>query len=59
MPYISEMTMYPNAPTSELLKQWITELTNYSPQQVNTVISQIEYGKTPQITQCKLTSRQS
>lgn len=57
MPYISETTIFPNDPTRELLKDWITELTNYSPQQVNTVISQIEHGKKPQTTQCNLTSR--
>lgn len=48
MPQISEITMLPNAHTLESLKHWITELTSYSPQQVDTVISKIEQEQTAQ-----------
>ncbi|NJK29709.1 MAG: hypothetical protein HC790_01435 [Acaryochloridaceae cyanobacterium CSU_3_4] len=42
MPNVSEMRITPNAVTQDLMKQWLTELTSYTPQQVDRVIAQIE-----------------
>ncbi len=55
MPYITKKFIVTNGPTPKSLKHWITELTNYTPHQVDTVISQIEYRKIPQSPQKNLT----
>ncbi len=38
----SEMSARSNALSQDLIKQWLTELTSYTPQQVDTAIAQIE-----------------
>lgn len=42
MPSTSKMTTSPNLVSPDLVKQWLTELTSYTPQQVDTAIAQIE-----------------
>lgn len=56
MPYINEIAISSNTLTPELLKKWITELTAYTPQQVNIVISEIEQKSTAKTAQYNLTS---
>lgn len=43
---ISEMSASPNALPPDLIKQWLTELTSYTPQEVDTAIAQIEQQRT-------------
>ncbi len=42
MPTVSEIKTSLNAPTEEMLKHWLTELTTYTPHQVDAAIAQIE-----------------
>lgn len=46
MLYNSETTTAPNTVSQDLMKQWLTELTSYTPQQVDTAIAQIEEQRT-------------
>lgn len=38
--------IYPPHPTTELLKHWISELTDYSPQQIEAIMARIEQKET-------------
>lgn len=38
----TEKPIYPPYPTTELLKHWISELTDYSPQQIESILERIE-----------------
>lgn len=38
----AEKSIYPLHPTTKLLKHWISELTDYSPQQIESILEIIE-----------------
>lgn len=42
MPTVSETKTSFNAPTDDMLKHWLTELTCYTPHQIDAAIAQIE-----------------
>ncbi|ABW26179.1 MULTISPECIES: hypothetical protein [Acaryochloris] len=42
----TEMLTNPNDLSQELIKHWLTELTSYTPQQVDTAIAQMEQLRT-------------
>lgn len=46
MPTLRKNTIYFH-PTENAIKQWLTELTDYSPQQIDTVMAKIVQGSPP------------
>lgn len=45
MPKVSEISKTSKALSPDLMKQWLTELTSYTPQQVDTAIAQLEHQR--------------
>ncbi len=52
MHQISEMSASSNALSSDLIKQWLTELTSYTPKQVDTAVAQIEQQRASKAPNC-------
>ena len=42
MPMTSEMTITSNDLSQDQIKQWLTELTHYTPQQIDTAVAQLQ-----------------
>lgn len=42
MPKVSEVSKTSKALSPDLMKQWLTELTSYTPKQIDTAIAQLE-----------------